>query len=105
MKRMRKLNDVRRKCNKMLDKPWSCLSCIAKYSREAGVNKTIEKKRMSTVIYEPTHQPNAPDHISLPRLDGERAAQREEEEEFRHQHTQKLEEGKGGSRERERVFE
>lgn len=31
---------------------------------------------MSTVIYRPTHQPNAPDHVSLPRL--ATAVQREE---------------------------
>lgn len=81
-----------------------CLSCTAKYSREAVMNKMTKKKRMSTVNYEPTHQPNAPDHISLPWLDQARAVQREEEE-YRYQHTQKLERAKGGSREKEEVLE
>ncbi len=34
---------------------------------------------MSTVRYQPTHQPNAPDHISLPWLATAKAAQREKD--------------------------
>lgn len=41
-------------------------------------NLFLKNKWMSTLNYQPTHQPNAPDHVSLPRLAPARAVQREE---------------------------
>ncbi len=49
-------------------------------TRKARITNSLKKKKnlMSTSSYRPTHQPNAPDHVSLPRLAPARAVQREE---------------------------
>lgn len=43
---------------------------------------------MSTISYQPTHQPSAPAHVFLPRLAPARAVQREEARRQRSAHTE-----------------